>query len=97
MCTVLLPPGVNPIAVNKYVISYHIICPDVGANSFLKNFIMLGNMDLKGDDSPLACGSVVCITVSTTERFRDFPHSRTRNNVMPFKTDCLRFTSLRRL
>jgi len=22
MCTVLLPPGVNPIAVNKYVISY---------------------------------------------------------------------------
>jgi hypothetical protein len=25
MCTVLLPPGVNPIAVNKYIISYHII------------------------------------------------------------------------
>jgi hypothetical protein len=24
MCTVLLPPGVNPIAVNKYIISYHI-------------------------------------------------------------------------
>jgi len=24
MCTVLLPPGVNPIAVNKYTISYHI-------------------------------------------------------------------------
>jgi len=24
MCTVLLPPGVNPIAVNKYII-YHII------------------------------------------------------------------------
>jgi len=24
MCTVLLPPGVNPIAV-KYIISYHII------------------------------------------------------------------------
>jgi len=23
MCTVLLPPGVNPIAVNKYI-SYHI-------------------------------------------------------------------------
>jgi hypothetical protein len=22
MCTVLLPPGVNPIAVNKYIISY---------------------------------------------------------------------------
>jgi len=25
MCTVLLPPGVNPIAVNKYIIPYHII------------------------------------------------------------------------
>jgi hypothetical protein len=25
MCTVLLPPGDNPIAVNKYIISYHII------------------------------------------------------------------------
>jgi len=25
MCTVLLPPGYNPIAVNKYIISYHII------------------------------------------------------------------------
>jgi hypothetical protein len=24
MCTVLLPPGVNPIAVNKYIISYRI-------------------------------------------------------------------------
>jgi hypothetical protein len=24
MCTVLLPPGVNPIAVNKHIISYHI-------------------------------------------------------------------------
>jgi len=23
MCTVLLPPGVNPIAVNKYIISYN--------------------------------------------------------------------------
>ena len=24
MCTVLLPLGVNPIAVNRYIISYHI-------------------------------------------------------------------------
>jgi len=23
MCTVLLPPGVNPTAVNKYIVSYH--------------------------------------------------------------------------
>jgi len=25
MCTVLLPPGDNPIAVNKYIISHHSI------------------------------------------------------------------------
>jgi len=25
MCTVLLPPGGNPIAVDKYIISYHIL------------------------------------------------------------------------
>ena len=25
MCTVLLPPGVNPVAVNKYIISYVLI------------------------------------------------------------------------
>ena len=24
MCTVLLPPGDNPIEINKYIISYHI-------------------------------------------------------------------------
>jgi hypothetical protein len=24
MCTVLLPPGVNPIVVDKYIVSYHI-------------------------------------------------------------------------
>jgi len=27
MCTVLLPPGDNEIAVNKYIISHHINCP----------------------------------------------------------------------
>jgi len=27
-CTVLLPPGVNQIAVNKYIVSYHIISSD---------------------------------------------------------------------
>ena len=29
MCTVLLPPGVNPIVVNKYIISYIYIWPGV--------------------------------------------------------------------
>ena len=27
MCNVLLPPSGNPIAVNKYIISYHILLP----------------------------------------------------------------------
>jgi len=27
MCTVRLPPGDNPIAVNKYIISYQILSP----------------------------------------------------------------------
>jgi len=25
MCTVLLPPGDNPIAVNEYIISYYVL------------------------------------------------------------------------
>jgi len=29
MCTVLLPPGVDPIAVNKYIYIYHIITSTV--------------------------------------------------------------------
>ena len=31
MCTVLLPPGDNPNAVNKYIISYY------GSDIFLRN------------------------------------------------------------
>ena len=34
MCTVLLAPGVNPIAVNKYIISYCTVRLDVGENVF---------------------------------------------------------------
>jgi len=30
MCTVPLPPAVSPIAVNKYIISYHIIYHKTG-------------------------------------------------------------------
>ena len=32
MCTVLLPPGVNPTAVNKYIISYHIMSYHISYN-----------------------------------------------------------------
>jgi hypothetical protein len=41
MCTVLLPPGVNPIGVNKYIISYQnkwqSFITDVSLEDKLKN------------------------------------------------------------
>ena len=38
MCTVLLPPGDNPTAVNKYIISYHkgLSGPQNTAHSFVE-------------------------------------------------------------
>jgi len=51
MCTVVLPPGVNPIAVNKYTIPYHTIlfCTDVRTNSdhvpINKWFLIFSNLD----------------------------------------------------
>ena len=41
MCTVLLPPGNNPIAVNKYIISYQ--RTDIGKYSFVNKTIQLWN------------------------------------------------------
>ena len=38
MCTVLLPPGVNTIAVNKYIISYHT------KNNFCKRDLVFENI-----------------------------------------------------
>ena len=35
MCTVLLPPGVNSIAVNKYVISYKGNCDNCEEKCFI--------------------------------------------------------------
>ena len=32
MCTVLLPPGDNPLAVDKYIISYNVLCYAVFTN-----------------------------------------------------------------
>jgi len=50
MCTVLLPPGVNPIAVNKYTMSYHI------------NSSMLGLVCYSKQDYHLSqwCGCTLC-------------------------------------
>jgi len=36
MCTVLLSPGDNPIAVNKYIISYHIL-----KVNFIKTYVIV--------------------------------------------------------
>jgi len=43
MCTVLLPPGGYPIAVNKYIISYDIISTTM-ANGPLHTFCALGHL-----------------------------------------------------
>jgi len=40
MCTVLLPPGVNPIAVNIYIISYYESTDSSHANNHTENFLI---------------------------------------------------------
>ena len=45
MCTVLLPPGDNPIAVNKYIISYHNVGRGEGGGG-VGNTIAEGQVDL---------------------------------------------------
>jgi hypothetical protein len=40
MCTVLLPPGVNPIAVNKYIISHHIISWQLTASCYERQQVL---------------------------------------------------------
>ena len=44
MCTVLLPPGVNPVAFNEYT-SYHIICYGFSLSSKHVGGIMLSRTD----------------------------------------------------
>ena len=44
MCTVLLPTGVNPIAVNKYIISYIKLVINIS------QFIMHGQKNIKLKD-----------------------------------------------
>ena len=41
MCTVLLPPGVNPTAVNKHIISYHISYISSLSSEMLGQFLSL--------------------------------------------------------
>jgi hypothetical protein len=40
MC-IVLPPGDNPIAVNKYIISYHNHCIDIYCQMFLSTYVIL--------------------------------------------------------
>jgi len=49
MCTVLLSPGVNPIAVNKYIISYH----NLRINIKPRIFLWASNILQKGRVGPL--------------------------------------------
>ena len=41
MCTVLLPPGVNPIAVNKYIYIYLSICHECMKRDIFANLIII--------------------------------------------------------
>jgi len=54
MCTVLLTPGVNLIAVDKYIISYHISITDTDIHTKLRMRIQVWNVMLwwwvKGSD-----------------------------------------------
>jgi hypothetical protein len=46
MCTVLLPSGVNPIAVKKYITSYHLEvrdCPELFEHTVYLRVEMLSN------------------------------------------------------
>ena len=54
MCTVLLPPGDNPIAVNKYIISYYyilrydlvpLVYPDDASSRVIRNVITYTELD----------------------------------------------------
>jgi len=48
MCTVLLPPGVNPIAVHKYTcISHYIICLSVSQHGKTRLLLDVFSCDLK--------------------------------------------------
>jgi hypothetical protein len=47
MCAVLLPPGVNPIAVNKYIsININIFLPNILSKDFKTNAALLKNYSL---------------------------------------------------
>ena len=46
MCTVLLPPGGYPIAVNKYTLSYHIIYHIISYISYIISSVSIGNIQL---------------------------------------------------
>ena len=49
MCTVLLPPGDNPIAVNKYI-SYHIyIIPETRAIVFILDIFCFVGLSVRRD------------------------------------------------
>ena len=48
MCTVLLPPGDNPIAVNKYIISYHVMGHIISYHVMGRDDIYPGRMSKVG-------------------------------------------------
>jgi len=55
MCTVLLLPGVNPIAVDIYIISYHIYFPAGLNHQFLSSASGMTGVNYYGDSSSDLC------------------------------------------
>jgi len=59
MCTVLLPPGVNPVAVNKYIISYSSFYNFFNQLKHIKCMVQQGmNLKLSSEDH-VALGDTV--------------------------------------
>jgi len=62
MCTVLLPPGDNPIAVNKYIISYHMVWNErmIGEGTDVPGRTEVNHADTQSTLSGLWTKTVVC-------------------------------------
>ena len=73
MCTVLLPPGDNPIAVNKYIVSYH---ETILRRSFLLVFFYSFSILLSLSLSPSIQNSLLFSSESCSTKLSASPDKR---------------------
>ena len=67
MCTALLPPGGYRIAVNKYIVSYHIICHIVSSYrivSYIVSYHLLETLVVMGTDFNLHTNGFLASSVN---------------------------------